>query len=151
MKVNGDMIDLEGLSVEREEVDNILADLKADEGLSRKVYTDTVGKLTIGYGHNIDDLGISEHIANLILEEDLATVLVELDEQLPWWKDIPESRRRALANMVFNLGMPRLLKFEKMLRALRLGDGERAATEAIDSKWAKQVGARAWRIATLLK
>ena len=145
------MIDLKGLFVSREEVDDILADLRDDEGLSLKAYTDTVGKLTIGYGHNLADLGISERIANLILEEDLVNAIIELGERLPWWKDLPESQRRGLMNMAFNLGLPKLLKFEKMLRALRLGNGERAAAEAIDSKWAKQVGARAWRIAALLK
>ena len=75
----------------------------------------------------------------------------ELNNALPWWKDLTVSQRRGLMNMAFNLGLPRLQKFEKMLLALRLGDGERAALEALDSKWAKQVGKRAWRIAALYR
>jgi len=143
------MIDFEGLASSREEIENILKDLQADEGLRLKPYKDTVGKLTIGYGHNLDDCGITERTANFMLSEDLTTVLVELDKRLPWWKKLSESQRRGLMNMAFNLGLPRLLKFEKMLKALRKGDGECAAAEALDSEWAKQVGTRAWRIAAL--
>jgi len=143
------MIDFDQLLSSREEIENILKDLRTDEELRLKPYKDTEGKLTIGYGHNLDDLGITERTAEYILAEDLTNVLEELNDKLPWWKKISESHRRGLMNMAFNLGLPRLLKFEKMLRALRKGNGERAAAEAIDSKWAKQVGTRAWRVAAL--
>ena len=145
------MIDLEDFATDREEVEDILADLRRDEGLRLKIYTDTVGKQTIGYGHNLDALGISEHIADLILEEDFVNTLTELNKRLPWWKMLTKPQRRGLVNMAFNLGLPRLLKFKKMLAALKKGKKERAAAEAIDSKWAKQVGKRAWRIAALYR
>lgn len=143
------MIDFEQFATSREEIENILKDLRADESLRLKPYADSVGKLTIGYGHNLDDLGITERAAEFMLAEDLTAVLKELNDRLPWWKKISESQRRGLMNMAFNLGLPRLLKFEKMLKALRKGNGERAAAEALDSKWAKQVGTRAWRVAAL--
>ncbi len=143
------MIDLDNLEASREEIEDILKDLKSDEGLRLKPYKDTVGKLTIGYGHNLDDLGISERTAEFMLSEDLTAVLEELNDRLPWWKGLSKPQRRGLMNMAFNLGLPRLLKFEKMLAALRNGNSERAAAEAIDSDWAKQVGTRAWRIAAL--
>lgn len=145
------MIDLEDFATDREEVEDILADLRRDEGLRLKIYTDTVGKQTIGYGHNLDALGISEHIADLILEEDFVNTLTELNKRLPWWKTLTKPQRRGLVNMAFNLGLPKLLKFKKMLAALKKGKKERAAAEALDSKWAKQVGKRAWRIAALYK
>lgn len=145
------MIDLEGFSISRPEVELILDDLRRDEGLRLKPYTDSVGKLTIGYGHNLDDLGISEHIASSILEEDFTNALIDLNRSLPWWKTLSEPQRRGLLNMAFNLGLPRLLKFKKMLAALKRGNSDRAASEAIDSKWAKQVGKRAWRIAALYR
>jgi len=53
--------------------------------------------------------------------------------------------------MCFNLGLSRLLKFEKMLLALETGDYEVAATEALDSLWACQVGTRADRVAELFR
>ena len=145
------MIDLKDSATDREEVENILADLRKDEGLRLKVYTDTEGKQTIGYGHNLDALGISEHVADLILEEDFVNTLTELNKRLPWWKTLTKPQRRGLVNMAFNLGLPKLLKFKKMLAALKKGKKERAAAEAIDSDWAKQVGKRAWRIAALYR
>lgn len=126
-------------------------DLKRDEGLRLKPYRDTVGKLTIGYGRNLDDVGITEDEAEYMLEGDIEHVLEQLDRTLPWWNDLNESRKRALVNMAFNLGIGGLLKFKKMLAALKAGDYEHAAVEALDSRWAKQVGQRADRIAELLK
>ena len=58
---------------------------------------------------------------------------------------------RGLCNMAYNLGVPRLLGFERMWAALAAGDYERAADEALDSKWARQVGARAARVAALIR
>ena len=145
------MIDLEGFDISRSEAELILDDLRRDEELRLEVYTDSVGKKTIGYGHNLDDRGISENIAELILQEDFTIALTELRTKFPWIKSLPSSQQRGLVNMAFNLGLPKLRKFKKMLAALKSGNGDRAAAEAIDSKWAKQVGKRAWRIAALYR
>lgn len=134
--------------------DPILADLKRDEGLSLKPYRDSVGKLTIGYGRNLDDVGISEDEAAVLLDHDIAQAVAELDRALPWWRELPLSSQRGLTNMCFNLGMTRLAGprgFKNMLTALEAGDGQRAADEALDSKWAGQVGERAQRIASLYR
>ena len=135
----------------REEVATILADLKRDEGLRLKPYKDTVGKLTIGYGRNLDDRGISGHEAVVLLENDFLDALIETVRQFPWSRGLPVPQRRALVNMCFNLGLRRLSGFVKMLAALEAGDGELAAAEALDSKWAGQVGDRAERIAALYR
>ncbi len=146
------MIDLAHMAgLTREEVATILADLKRDESLRLKPYKDTVGKLTIGYGRNLDDRGISGHEAVVLLENDFLDALTETTVQFPWSRDLPVPQRRALVNMCFNLGLTRLSGFVKMLAALRTGDGKLAATEALDSKWAGQVGDRAERIATLYR
>lgn len=125
------------------------ADLERDEGLRLKPYRDSIGKLTIGVGRNLDDKGISKEEAREMLETDIWDAVKDLDRNIPWWKDTPEPQQRGLINMCFNLGWPRLSKFTKMLDALKAGDGEKAAVEALDSNWAKQVGARAERIAKL--
>ena len=129
----------------------LLADLKRDEGRRLKPYRDSVGKLTIGWGRNLDDVGISEAEAEAMLEADIAVAEHELDRVLPWWRELPEPAQRALANMAFNLGMPRLLGFRRMLAALGARDFETAAAESLDSKWARQVGDRAQRIAALYR
>ena len=70
---------------------------------------------------------------------------------MPWWKELGDEKMRVLANMCFNLGITRLLKFRKFLAALEAGDFETAGEEMIDSKWATQVGARATRLQRRIK
>lgn len=127
---------------------NLMKDeLRRDEGLRLKPYKDSVGKVTIGIGRNLDDVGISENEADIMLTNDIVAVINFLDMSLPWWKNMTEVRQRALLNMTFNVGRTSLLGFRNMLDALRTEDYALAAHEALDSKWASQVGARATRIA----
>ena len=122
-------------------------DLIRDEGLKLKPYKDGVGKLTIGVGRNLDDRGITEVEAYAMCDHDIEIVATELDRNASWWRDLPEPAQRGLMNMCFNMGWPRLSRFQRMLSALKLQSFKIAATEALDSTWAKQVGARAERIA----
>ena len=125
--------------------------LLADEGLRLKPYKDTVGKLTIGVGRNLDDRGITEVEAKYLLVNDIKVAEKELTTHAPWWWNLDKPRQEALLNMCFNLGWSRLAKFEKMLAALKAHDYDAAAIEALDSKWATQVGDRAKRIAKEFK
>jgi len=129
----------------------IVADLKRDEGLRLKCYTDTTGHVSIGFGRNLTDIGISEFEAECMLERDIARAMDGLDAGLSWWRNMPELWQRGLVNMTFCLGITGLLGFRKMLDALRSGDGELAAMECLASKYAKQVGERAVRIAELYR
>lgn len=132
-------------------LDQLLQDLIRDEDLREKPYRDSVGKLTIGIGRNLDDRGISRDEAVYLCRNDIAIATGDLDRAVPWWRDLPEPAQRGLANMCFNLGWPRLSAFKKMLAALEAHDFDRAADEALDSKWARQVGERADRIETLFR
>ena len=135
-------------------IDRITADLKRDEGFVGHAYQDSAGFWTIGYGRLIDKRlggGITESEALGLLERDIHQTFADLDRALPWWRDLPPFQQRGLDNMTFNLGLPRLLLFKKMLSALQAGDGERAAIEALDSIWAGQVKGRADRIAYLYR
>lgn len=125
-------------------------DLIRDEGLRLKPYRCTSGKLTIGVGRNIEDNGISEEEALVMLRNDIATSRRELSAYA-WFRQLDESRQGAIINMHFNLGLPRLLTFRKMIAALEAGNYKRAADEALDSRWAVQVGERAVRIARILR
>lgn len=129
------------------DVDALAAALIADEGLRLHAYRDTAGKLTIGIGHNLDELGITEAEARAILADDIARICADLDRSLPWWRGLGEARQEALAEMAFNLGPGGLLAFHNTLSALQDGRFEDAAREALNSRWAVQVGARAQRIA----
>lgn len=130
----------------------MIADLiKRHEGLRLKPYRDSVGKLTIGYGRNLEDVGITEEEADILRDHDIARVVKGLDEALPWWRGLDATKQNALMDMAFNLGIRGLLGFTKMLAALRRGDWDAAADEALDSKWARQVGQRAHDDAALLR
>ncbi len=131
--------------------EQLIQDLISDEGLRTEPYIDTVGKMTIGVGRNLDDNGISQAEAMFMLTNDIEMVETELDARLDWWRGLPDDAQRALCNMTFSLGWPRLSKFEKMLAALKDRDFEEAAAQALASKWATQVGQRAIRIAQLFR
>lgn len=126
-------------------------ELVRDEGLRLKPYIDTAGKLTIGVGRNLGDRGIAHDEALLLLDNDIRAACSDLDRNAPWWRGLSEGRQRALLNMTFNLGWPRISAFKGMLAALQSGQYLRAADEALDSAWARQVGARAARIAALIR
>lgn len=131
--------------------ERMLGQLRVDEGFRAKPYRCTAGKLTIGFGRNLEDKGISREEADVLLREDVREVCRQLDRELPWWKGLTWGRQEALVNMGFNLGVARLLGFKNMLHAMQAGDYKRAAEEALDSKWAAQVGDRAKRVAKLIR
>ena len=131
--------------------EQLFDDLVRDEGLKLEIYKCTAGKITIGVGRNIEDRGITTSEARLLLANDVDIISDELTNIFPWWVSMPEPAQRALANMAFNLGVPRLSQFKNMLSALEKGDYNVAAKEALDSNWAKQVGDRANRIAKVFR
>ncbi len=112
-------------------------------------YRDTMGKLTIGYGRCLDDIGISEDEALALLENDL--IAAENAVESLSLGELGEARRAALVDMAFNLGAAGLGKFKLMLEALRQGKWDLAAVEALDSDWADQVGKRAEEIARIIR
>lgn len=116
--------------------------LKDSEGLSLKLYTCPAGKLTIGYGHNIEDNGIPPSIADALLNHDINEVQRQLDHQ-DAFHDLDPERQMILADMCFNMGYPTLCGFKKMWAALQDHDYEMAADEMTDSRWYQQVTNRA--------
>lgn len=109
-----------------------------------------MGKVTIGYGRNIDDNGISPQEGNFLFDNDFDRCQRELS-LFPWYANQPQNVQDALMNMCFNLGITRLLGFKKMIAALIDKDYTTAAMEALDSKWAKQVGQRAKDVAVMIR
>jgi lysozyme len=126
-------------------------ELVRDEGLRLKPYRCTAGKLTIGVGRNLEDRGISESEAAVLLENDIRQVEADLERRLPFFRSLTDARQRVLVNMGFNLGVPGLLKFENTLKLIEAGKYADAAAAMLDSKWAKQVGARAARLSQMMK
>jgi lysozyme len=69
---------------------------------------------------------------------------------IPGFDALSDNRKIALSNMAYNLGLPRMKGFQKMLAAISRGDFKAASTEMLDSKWAQQVGDRAKRLAVMV-
>lgn len=128
----------------------MIAELSRDEGVKLKPYRDTVGKLTIGVGRNLDDVGISADEADNMLQNDIAAVCGALDDHLPWWEFVDPIRQRVLVNMCFNMGIGALLGFHDTLAAVQAGNWQAAHDGMLASHWANEVGARAQRLAAMM-
>lgn len=153
----------------------LMDELTRDERAMIHLYDDATGRLlgpgdtivgnpTIGVGNNLMR-PLKPDEMELMLRNDILDAVAELNQHLPWWVDLSDARRRALINMCFNLGWPRLSNFKKTLAFLKQARDleevgafenahkvyERAANEVLDSKWARQVGARAERIKELIQ
>lgn len=127
----------------------LIAMLQRHEGLRLKPYKCTAGKLSIGYGRNLDDMGISEVEAMVMLRNDIEQCYQEL-EMFSWFSDLDQVRQEALVDMLFNLGLPTFLEFKKTLKFVAEGKYSQAAEEMLRSKWANQVGDRAKELAYMV-
>ena len=128
----------------------LIEELKRDEGVELKAYQDTVGIWTIGIGRNLQDVGVSMEEAEFLLSNDIDVAVNELQRTFDWFEGLSGAKQRVCINMCFNLGLTRLLGFKKFLAAMEAGEWETAGVEMLDSKWARQVGARSTRLKTLL-
>jgi len=132
-------------------LDLLEQELTRDEGKKAKPYKCTAGKTTIGIGRNLDDVGLSDEEIRLLFKNDIARVCADLDREIPWWRSLSEARQRVMANMCFNLGIGGLLTFKNTLARIKAGDFLNAAAGMRASLWAKQVGARAERLAKMME
>lgn len=124
----------------------LIRQLKIDEGLRLKPYRDTKGKLTIGIGRNLDDVGISKDEAEYLLMNDLISHTKELLSNYPWVNNLSQSRKEVLINMHFNMGEQVFRLFKKFLKACEEERWEDACREMEESLWYHQVGPRAVRL-----
>ena len=140
------------MTLTKQDHDRAIAEtlIKHHEGVSPLPYQDSVGKITIGIGRNLTDRGLSVDEVEMLFANDMRLAAEILDIWLADWRALSPNRQAALLSMAFNLGGPRLSTFVKLRAALVACDYPAAAAEALNSKWAKQVGRRAQQIADLL-
>lgn len=136
------------MSLDRE---RLRAQLTRHEGLRLKPYLDSVGKLTIGVGRNLDDVGISQDEARYLLESDIDRVVKGLLARFPWVLDLDPVRQSVLVNMTFNLGLVGLAGFARTLQAIRERRFKEAAEHMLESRWSQQVGQRAVELANQMR
>lgn len=132
-------------------MENIIKMLKTHEGLRLKPYRDTVGKLTIGVGRNLDDIGINEEEALHLLNNDVNRTINELRTNLSFWNKLSIIRKEALIDMCFNIGLTSFMGFKRMLVALENEDYKESARQMLDSKWARQVGRRSGDLSYMME
>ena len=132
-------------------MNKIIQLLKKHEGLRLKPYRDTVNKLTIGVGRNLDDRGISEEEANFLLKNDINICLNELKTIFENFDEFPENIKLVLIDMIFNLGKSRFLTFKKFIKAIKEKDIEKAIYEMTDSRWCSELPSRCKDDQKLLK
>ena len=138
------------------DIERLKEEIKADEGYKNEIYLDHLSLPTLGVGHLIKEkdpefgLEVGTHIdderVNELFEQDLN---ITLDECTYLYEDfyiLPEEAQLIIANMMFNLGRPRLSKFLKLKAAVDDEDWMEASVQMMDSKWAKQVPNRAKRL-----
>ena len=135
--------------------------LEIDEGVKYEVYLDHLGYPTFGVGHLVlesdpehgAEVGtpVSESRVIEAFEQDCENVLRDCDILYEDFDDLPEEAQQIIANMMFNLGRPRLSKFVGMKRGVDEKDWNSAADEMVDSRWYRQVGARAERLVNRMR
>ena len=131
---------------------NIYSQLERDEGFRPRPYRDSLGHWTAGFGWSLETgPPLSEETARIILKEHVSMILADLTSRMPWTKQLSQPRFAALVNMAFNLGIHGLMSFRRMLVALQAEDYENAAVEMLSSRWARQVGSRANRLAEQMR
>jgi len=116
-----------------------------------KMYLDTLGIETIGYGHNLRDKPITKKAADQIFLDDLTDVQLEVTHAFPWYAELSPPRQWVILDMAFNLGLAGLKKFARFLQAVELGNYDTAADEMLDSVWARQVKGRALELAQMMR
>jgi lysozyme len=147
-------------------MNRIKAQLVRHEGLRLKPYRCTAGKLTIGIGRNLDDCGITQSEAYIMLINDIMNCEKQLQSKIPdIYNGLDEVRKSVLLNMCISipqsrfaslrepcyLGINGLLGFKNTLEFIKVGDWERAANNMLVSRWAKQVGRRAIEPSELMR
>lgn len=125
--------------------------IKPHEGLRLKLYKCPANKWSIGWGRNLEDNGISEKEAEILLTNDITNAKLQLFDAFPWAGKLDEDRKCVLIEMVFNMGIKSFKGFKKMLAACQKGEWDKAASEMLDSDWHRQVGKRAETLANIIK
>lgn len=144
--------------MERAQAEGVARLIIMHEGFRQFAYDDSdgltarapKGKLTIGYGRNLESRGLSQQEAMYLLMNDVADCHGLLKNR-PWFYNAKPARQAALIDMCYNMGFTGLMGFRKMIAAMVNDDWDLAADEALDSRWADQVGRRARNIAHIFR
>ena len=131
--------------------DRLLVTFDHAEGYRRHPYLDTAGVLTVGFGRNLEAVGVSRGEALMLLANDLDAAIEALAARWPWTGSLAEARLGTRIELCVNLGAAGLAEFTRMWGALAAGDFERAAAEILDSDAARSAPGLQLRYARLAR
>ena len=132
-------------------MEELFEDIKRHEGFRSKVYDDSLGIPTIGYGFAIKDLELDEDDCNHILEKKISKLIPQIFSRWKFLNDAPNDVKIVVVNMCYQMGVNGVSKFKKFLQALEEQDYGWAAIEMLDSKWSKQTPTRAQELSDKIK
>jgi len=141
--------------------DELREELKEDEGCKYEIYLDHLGLPTFGIGHLVTEWDeeyekpvgtpVSEERVNNCFKVDVEGTISECKKLFNNFDDLPEEVQKICANMMFNMGRPRLSGFKKFIAALENKDWQECAVQMEDSRWHKQVTNRANRLISRMR
>lgn len=129
----------------------LLDQLIRHEGIRLRPYRDARGRLAIGVGRALEDVGLTRSEAVTLLAGDVQRVKTELEKRLPFFNNLDAVRQRVLIDIAFASGTMALLKLRPLLTALHAGDWDWAANEIRDAQWAAVVPARIIELAEMMR
>ena len=121
----------------------LLSSIRKHEGFRSKVYKDTLGFDTIGYGFAIKDLVLDEDIANIILQRKLEALIRSIEFKFSWYADLPNAVKDVVIEMCYQMGLKGFSKFKRTIEHLKCEEWESAASEMLISRWNEQTPLRA--------
>lgn len=143
------------------DIDKLRDQLKIDEGCVHSVYLDHLNIPSCAIGHMITEwdeeygkpIGtpISDDRVNELFDKDVQITIDECKILFDDFDELPEEAKQIIANLMFNMGRPRLTKFVKFRQAVRDRDWIEAGNQLKDSRYYQQVTARADRLIARLE
>ena len=115
--------------------DQLIDSIKTHEGFRSRVYKDSVGIDTIGYGFTIENLELNEANSSLILGEKLWNLYFKVDKKFGWFRGMPDLIQNVIMEMCYQLGIRGFSKFRRTIKYFKARQWENASVEMLDSKW----------------
>ena len=130
---------------------DLLEAIKLSEGFRDKVYKDTLGIDTIGYGFAIKDLVLDEDISEMILRRKLDTLIDRVNKRFKFLMNLPAEAQDVIYEMCYQMGVSGVSKFKNTLLYLENKEFRMASKEMLDSRWARQTPNRAKRLSDIIE
>ena len=136
---------------------DLMERIKKHEGFVPKIYKDSLGFATIGYGHLVlpeeqweEGKEYSKEQLEHVFKTDFNNAVGQANGLMDGM-DLDDKAKEVIIEMVFQLGVGGVGKFKKMWEALRRKDYGEASFQMMDSRWAKQTPNRAESLSKVMR